>query len=130
MADTEAAAASAAPRGSSGGGGGGGGIGSAVQAAATIATTINGIVLAGKQQDYMQALSSLDQRQQIELAEKLQHANSNSEKLQILSSSLTQYLIANDTQAKRSSVILYAAAGVIALVLLGIVVYMNVKSKK
>lgn len=114
---------------SSGGGGGIDPISSAVGAATQIASTISSIVLASQQQRFMQNLDLLDQRQQIELAEKLQKANSNAEKLQILSSSMTQYLIENDKQAKRSSVILYVLAGSLAIILLGIVVYVS-KTKK
>jgi hypothetical protein len=107
----------------------GGGI-DPVSAATSVASTISDLVLAGKQQNYLQALGSLDQRQQIELAEKLRAAQTDAERLQILSSSMTQYLIENDKQAKKSSMILYIAAGVLAVALLGLAIWASKTKSK
>jgi len=92
------------------------------------ANTIAGISDMNKRREFDQALQSLTNSQQQELNEKLLSANTQNDRLRILSESMTNYLIANQAKGTTSNIFLYAIAGVLAIGLFVGVIYLS-KSK-
>ena len=92
-----------------------------------IAKTIAGISDMNKRRKFEQSLSLLTNSQQNELNQKLLAANTQTDRLKILSESITQYAIQNQTAAAKNNIILYGVAGVMAL---GILITVVVTSKK
>ncbi len=95
-----------------------------VSALAGIASTIAGISDMKKRRDYEFAMGLLSNAQQKELNEKLLKANTQNERLQILSSAILQYTISAQASADKSNrVMLIIAAGVAATLIIGAIVY-------
>lgn len=96
-----------------------------VGAVTAIASTISNIVDQAKRRKMEQALSMLSSTQQRQLADKLMATDDENEKIRILSESMTQYLIENSKASQTKDVYLYIAAGVMAIMLLGLIIYYN-----
>lgn len=103
-----------------------------VSALAGIASTIAGINDMKKRRDYEFAMGLLSNAQQKELNEKLLKANTQNERLQIMSSAILQYTIAAQNSADKSNrVMLIIAASVAGILIIGAIVYaVAVKRKK
>lgn len=89
-----------------------------VNAAATIANTISGIVDAGKRREMEQALSYLSSQQRAELERQVAAANTQTDRLQILSAGLVQFAIANEASGNKSKTSLLILAAVLSVVVL------------
>lgn len=101
-------------------------VSAAVQAGTAIANTIAGISDMNKRRRFEQSLALLSNRQQQELNEKLMKADSQNQRLQILSDSMVQYAIANETGAAKKETVMYIIAGALAVVILiGAIVYVK-----
>ncbi len=121
MADT---ATNTAAQSTGGGGVSADPISAAIEAAATIANTIAGINDMNKRRQFEQALSLLDNRQRNELNEKMLKAQTDSDRLQILSTTLVQFVIANETSGAKQDTVLYVVAGSLAaVILIGAIIY-------
>lgn len=103
-----------------------------VSALAGIAGTIAGINDMKKRREFEQAMGLLSNSQQNELNEKLLKANTQNERLQILSSAILQYTISAQAGAdKTNTVMLIIAATIgVALIIGGIVYAVAIKRKK
>lgn len=114
--------------------GGGGGmavdpISAGVQAAAAIANTIAGINDMNKRRHFEEAIALLSQRQKAELNEKILKADTATARLQILSSSLVDFAIANENNASKQETTMYIIAGCLAgAIMIGAIIY-GVKKK-
>lgn len=84
-----------------------------------------------KRRDYEFAMGLLSNAQQKELNEKLLKANTQNERLQILSSAILQYTISAQSSAdKTNQVMLIIAAAIGVTLIIGGIVYAVVKRKK
>jgi hypothetical protein len=102
-----------------------------VSALTGIATTIAGINDMKKRRDYEFAMGLLSNAQQKELNEQLLKANTQNERLQILSSAILQYTISAQSSAdKTNQVMLIIAAAIGVTLIIGGIVYAVVKRKK
>jgi hypothetical protein len=104
-------------------------IGDLVSAGTAIASTIAQISDMNKRRRFEENLALLSNRQQQELNEKLLAASTQTERLEILSSSMVTYLIANEKTTASMDVALYIVAGCLAVVVLGGAIYYAVKNK-
>lgn len=95
------------------------GVTEGVQAAAVIAQTVSGIVDQTKRRQFEQSLAGLSLRQQEQLADKLRDANTQSDRMAIMSNSLLQFAIANENNASGADTKLLIIAGVLGIVLIG-----------
>lgn len=107
-------------------------VGVGVQALTGIAGTIAGINDMKKRREYEQAMGLLSNAQQKELNEKLLKANTQNERLQILSSAILQYTINAQTAQDKSNTVMLIIAGAIGVTLIiGAIIYaVAVKRKK
>lgn len=104
-------------------------VGAAVQAATAIAQTVSGIIDQTKRRQFEQALASLSNQQQNELNNKLLAARTESERLQILSSSIVSYAAQNAQAAQKKQTVIYVIVGVMMLGLLTVAVIMGKRKK-
>lgn len=104
-------------------------ISSAVQAGAAIANTIAGISDMNKRRRFEEALALLSNRQQDELNQKILQANTENERLEILSNSLVQYAIANDSNSAKQETVMYILAGALAAIILVSAIVYAIKKK-
>jgi len=100
-----------------------------VQAATAIAQTISNIVDQAKRRKFEQSLALLNSKQVNELNQKMLEANTESQRLQILSDSLIQYAIANEQSTKTSKVMLLVLAGGLGVCLLTVALIFALKKK-
>lgn len=98
-----------------------------LQVGATAAMTISQISDMNKRRKFEQALDLLSNDQQNALNQQLAAAGTQTDRLKILSDSLTNFLIQNQTSGARNNVILYAVAAVLSLGILITVVILNKK---
>lgn len=105
-------------------------IGASVQGATAIATTIASIKDMQKRREFEQQLSLLSNAQQNDLNNKLLASNSQTERLQILSSAVLQYTIAAQSSQQKSQTVMLIVAGVLGAVLLGVALVYTLKKKK
>lgn len=99
-------------------------VSAAVQVGTAIANTVAGISDMNKRRRFEQSLALLSNSQQKELNEKLMKVSSQNERLQILSDSMVQYAIANETGAAKKETVMYIIAGGLAVVILiGAIIY-------
>lgn len=85
-------------------------ISAGVNVAATIANTVAGISDMAKRRNAEIGLNYLTAQQKNELAIQLSKAQTQTERMQILSSAIVSYAIANENNAARSNNIMYLAA--------------------
>jgi cell division septum initiation protein DivIVA len=104
------------------------GIGAGVQAATAIASTIAGINDMNKRRQTETALSYLTSQQQDQLNRDLLKAKTQTERMQILSSAIVNYAIANETSQDKQQTMMYILAGVMGVSLLVCAIYL-MKSK-
>lgn len=102
-------------------------IGAGVSALTGIATTIAGINDMNERRKFEQSLSVLSNEQQQQLNLKLLAANTQNERLSILSNSIVQFATANQQAAAKTKTILLITAGGLTLGLLITVVLMSKK---
>lgn len=107
-------------------------VGAGVQVFGAIAGTIAGINDQKKRRDYEFAMGLLSNAQQKELNEKLLKANSQNERLQIMSSAILQYTISAQASADKSNRVMLIIAAVIGVSLMigGIIYAVAVKRNK
>ncbi len=99
-------------------------VSSAIQAGTAIANTIAGINDMNKRRHFEEALSLLDNRQRNELNQQMLKAQTDSDRLQILSTTLVQFVIANETAGAKQETVIYVIAGSLAAVaLIGSIIY-------
>lgn len=103
-------------------------ISTGIQAATSIATTVAGITDMAKRRQAEIGLNYLTAQQRNELNKQLAAAQTQSERMQILSSAIVQYAIANETQAQKSKTTIYIAAAGLSVALL-VVAIVLIKSK-
>lgn len=110
---------------SSGGGGFDVGVVTGVAQAATgIAQTIANIIDQGKRRQFEQQVALLSNAQQVELNNKLLAANSQTERLQILSNAVLQYTIqAQGSQDKQKTTMIIVASALGGLLVIIALVY-------
>jgi hypothetical protein len=104
------------------------GIGGGVQAATAIAQTIAGINDMNKRRQTETALSYLSAQQQDQINSQLLKAKTQTERMQILSSAIVSYAIANETSQDKQQTMMYVLAGVMGVALLVSAIYL-MKSK-
>ncbi len=100
-------------------------ISSAVGAATMVAQTVANIVDQNKRRQFEQSLSLLSVSQTAELNEKLLRANTQNERLAILSDTMVKVAISNQQAANRTKTILLIAAGAIGVALLVVAVVLS-----
>lgn len=83
-----------------------------------------------QRQKFQASLALLDSKQQKELNQLLLNAKSETDKLNILSSAVVQYAIANESRAANKETVMYIIAGVIGVTLLAAAIIIAVKTKK
>lgn len=98
-----------------------------VQAASMIAQTISGIIDQGKRRNFEQAIALLSNQQQKELNNKLLAAQTESQRLQILSDSIVTYAAANAKAKQNKQVIMYIIVGFLAVAVLGAAIFIGSK---
>lgn len=98
-------------------------------AVSTVASTISNIIDQTKRRQFEQAFALLSARQQLELNEKIAAANTQTERLQILSNNMLQFAIANQASANKSKTTLYFLAGGLGIVLLAAGLLFSLKKK-
>ncbi len=103
-------------------------VSSAVKIGSEIANTIAGISDMAKRRRFEESLALLSNRQQEELNDKLLKANTQTERLQILSSSIVQYAIANETKSSSQNTVMYIIIGVLAMGILSAVIFYKIKT--
>lgn len=104
-------------------------IGGAVSALSGIADTIAGISDENKKRQFQEQLAVLSNQQQSELNDKLLAANSQTQRLQILSDGLVQYAIANQAnEAKKTTSMYIIAVVLVAIIFTGVIIY-SVKTR-
>lgn len=94
------------------------------------AKTLTAITDLNKRRRFEQAIALMNSRQQADLNEKLLAAQSQTERLTILSNSVVEFAIANENKSARQEVTLYIVAGVLGLVLIGGAIIYSVKMNK
>ena len=102
----------------------------AVQAGTAIASTIAAIGDMNKRRRFEEQLALLSNNQQKQLNERLLQANSDNARLQILSSSMVEYAVANQRSQASKDTVLYIIASALAVVILTTAVVYAVKIKK
>jgi hypothetical protein len=100
----------------------------AINAATSIATTVAGITDMAKRRNAEIGLNYLTVQQKNELEKQLAAAQTQTERMQILSSAIVQYAIANEANAQKSKTYLYIAAAGLSVVLLATAIIL-IKSK-
>lgn len=95
-----------------------------------IATTIAGISDMNKRRRFEESLALLSNRQKQDLNEKLLAAQTQTDRLAILSGSVVDYAIANENSASRKETTMYIIAGCLAAVILTAAIIYAVKKKK
>lgn len=100
-----------------------------IQAATAIASTIANISDMAKRRRFEQAISLLSLQQQKELNDKLAKANTQTDRLAILSANIVQYAIANDNRTANKDIALYIVSGSLAVVLLTAAIFYSIKKK-
>lgn len=98
-------------------------------AASMVAQTISNIIDQKKRRDFEQSLSLLNSQQMAELNKKMLAAKTETDRLNILSSSLIQYATANKQASANAKVVMLGISGVLAVSLL-IVAFFVLKTKK
>lgn len=106
------------------------GVTEGVQAATSIAQTIAGISDMAKRRRFEESLALLSNRQMSELNEKIANAQTESDRLQIISSAIVGYAIANENSAAKKETVMYVIAGGLAVMILAGAIFYAVKRKK
>lgn len=104
-------------------------IGASVQGVTAIATTISGISDQKKRLQFEQALSLLSNSQQNELNNKLLAANTQTERLQVLSNAILQYTIASQGAADKKQTVMLIVAGLLGVALVTVALIFSLKKK-
>lgn len=104
--------------------------GSVVQMGTAIANTIAGINDMNKRRHFEEALALLSNQQQKELNDKLLKANTDTERLSILSENVVQYAIANENGVAKKDTVMYIIAGSLAAIILVSSIVYAIKRKK
>lgn len=97
------------------------------QAASMIAQTVSGIIDQTKRRQFEQALSLLSNQQQDELNNKLLAAQTESQRLQILSDAVVKYASSNAQAGQQKQMIIYVIVGVLAIAVLGAAIILGRK---
>lgn len=100
-----------------------------VQAAAVVGGVVANILDAKKQREFNEKFQAYSLTQQIALADRIQAATTQTEKLAVLSRSIVEFDIANEKEKSRRQNIAYIVMGGIAVLLLGTAIIMSVKNK-
>lgn len=100
-------------------------IGAGVSALTGIATTIANISDQNKRREFQQQIDLLTNQQQQQLNLKLLVANTQTERLNILSQSIVQFATANQNAASKTKTILLVSAGLLTMGLLITVVILT-----
>lgn len=95
-----------------------------------IAKTISAITDAGKRRRFEQSVMLMSERQKNDLNEKLLAAQTQTDRLSILSGSVVDYAIANENKAARQEIALYVVAGSLAIVVISASIFYAVKMNK
>lgn len=103
------------------------GITQGVQAASMIAQTISGIIDQGKRRKFEQAIALLSNQQQKELNDKLLAAQTESQRLQILSESVVSYASENAKAKQQKQMVMYVIVGFLAVAVLGAAIILGRK---
>lgn len=102
----------------------------AVVAAIAIAKVIDNINDKTKRRRFEQAVADLSNRQQQELGERLLKAQTETERLKILSDSIVEFAAANQASADKQKTIMFIIAGSLGVILMGIALIVVLKKKK
>lgn len=94
-------------------------ISSAVGIGTEVAKTISGIIDQTKKRQFEQSLAGLTLRQQGQLEDKLREANTQTDRMAILSNAMLQFAIANANNASGADTKLLLIAGALGVVLIG-----------
>ncbi len=93
-----------------------------VQIGTATAQTIASIQDMNKRRNFEQSLALLNSDQKNELEKQLMATNDRTARFGIMSGTMTQFLIANQTAGAKNDVLMYSVAGGLAIVLLVMVV--------
>jgi hypothetical protein len=104
-------------------------IGATVQGVTAIASTVANIKDQAKRTQFQQELSLLSNSQQNDLNNKLLAANSDTERLQILSDAVLQFTIASESTQQKTQSTMLIIAGVLGAVLLAVALVYALKKK-
>ena len=99
------------------------------QAGSMITQTVSNIIDQGQRIKFEQSLALLSNQQLNTLNEKLLKANTQIERLQILSDSVVEYASANAKAKQTKQTVMYVIVGVIAIGVLGGAIFLSFKNK-